>query len=108
MDMFSSRSLSYKLSSLSSEASASSGNNTLSTIQEFSGFNNVISSVCTHTETHKTKKRRGLPGNPGKKILYFIWVLENKLNPDTVFIWFLIPGRILEPSLFSYGFLSTS
>ncbi|XP_010455998.1 PREDICTED: protein indeterminate-domain 12-like [Camelina sativa] len=63
MDMFSSHSLSYKLTSLSTEASASSGN-TLSTIQGFSGFNNVTSSLCTHTETHKNKKRRGLPGNP--------------------------------------------
>ncbi|KAL1225120.1 Protein indeterminate-domain 12 [Cardamine amara subsp. amara] len=64
MDMFSSHSLSYKLSSLSAEPSASSGNTVLSTIQDFSGFNNVVSSLCTHPETHKTKKRRGLPGNP--------------------------------------------
>lgn len=67
MDMFSSHSLSYKLSSLSTDASASSGN-TLGTVQDFSGFNNVISSFCTHKETHKTKKRRGLPGNPGNNI----------------------------------------
>ncbi|ESQ37933.1 hypothetical protein EUTSA_v10028701mg [Eutrema salsugineum] len=59
--MFSSRNWSYKLSSLSAEASASSGN----TIQDFNGLNNVISSrLCTHAETQKTKKRRGIPGNP--------------------------------------------
>ncbi|CAH2071924.1 unnamed protein product [Thlaspi arvense] len=64
MDMFSSRNWSYKLSSLSAQASASS-DNTLSTIQDFNGLNNVISSrLCTHTETQKTKKRRGVPGNP--------------------------------------------
>jgi len=89
MDMFSSHSLSYKLSSLSTEASASSGNNTLSTIQEFSGFHNVISSVCTHTETHKPKKKRGLPGNPGKKIVlsffFSFGFLKNQMNQDTVF-----------------------
>ncbi|VVB07038.1 unnamed protein product [Arabis nemorensis] len=63
MDMFSSHNLSYKLSSLSGDASASSGN-ALSTIQDFSGLNNVASSLCTHTETQKSKKRRGIPGNP--------------------------------------------
>ncbi|XP_006287797.2 protein indeterminate-domain 12 [Capsella rubella] len=65
-NMFLSHSLSYKLSSLSTEASASSGNTLISsTIQDFSGFNHAISSLSTHTETHKiAKKRRGLPGNP--------------------------------------------
>ncbi|KAF3540904.1 hypothetical protein F2Q69_00021499 [Brassica cretica] len=64
MDMFSSRNWSYRPSSLSAEANASSGN-TVSAIQDFNGLNNVISSrLCTHTETQKTKKRRGVPGNP--------------------------------------------
>lgn len=64
--MFSSHNLSYKLSSLSGEPSASSGN-----IQDFSGLNNVASSLCTHTETQKSKKRRGTPGNPGNQNIIF-------------------------------------
>lgn len=64
--MFPSHNLSYKLSSFSTEASASSGN-TLSAVHDFSGLNNVFSSLGTHTETQKTKKRRGIPGNPGIK-----------------------------------------
>ncbi|CAH8301224.1 unnamed protein product [Eruca vesicaria subsp. sativa] len=64
MDMFASRNWSYRPSSLSAEASASSGN-TVSAIQDFNGLNNVISSrLCTHIETQKAKKRRGVPGNP--------------------------------------------
>ncbi|KAF8099843.1 hypothetical protein N665_0236s0005 [Sinapis alba] len=64
MDMFSSRNWSYRPSSLSAEAGASSGN-TVSAIQDVNGLNNGISSLlCTHTETHKAKKRRGVPGNP--------------------------------------------
>lgn len=66
MDMFSSRNWSYRPSSLSAEASASG--NTVSAIQDFNGLNNGISSLlCTHAETQKAKKRRGVPGNPGNK-----------------------------------------
>lgn len=81
MDMFSSRNWSYRPSSLSAEASASSGN-TVSAIQDFNGLNNVISSrLCTHTETQKTKKRRGVPGNPGNTNMiygfnHFNWALN--------------------------------
>lgn len=76
MDMFSSHNLSYKLSSFSAEENASTGN-TLSTIQDFSGLNNVVSSVCTHAETQKVKKRRGIPGNPGdKNIIFFTLFLS--------------------------------
>ncbi|KAJ4910310.1 Protein indeterminate-domain 12 [Raphanus sativus] len=64
MDMFSSRNWSYRPRSLSAEASVSSGN-AVSAIQDFYGLDNVTSSgLCTHTETQKAKKRRGVPGNP--------------------------------------------
>ncbi|CAA7044139.1 unnamed protein product [Microthlaspi erraticum] len=63
MDMFPSQNVSFKLSSLSSEASASSGNS-LSAVHDFSALKNVFSNLRSHTEAQKTKKRRGIPGNP--------------------------------------------
>lgn len=85
MDMFSSRNWSYRPSSLSAEASASSGN-AVSAIQDFYGLDNVTSSgLCTHTETQKAKKRRGVPRNPGNKNTIFLTYFSFYLM--TFFVW---------------------
>jgi len=57
--------------SLSEEASVSSGTR----VQDFGGLNPIVSTISPQTQPPKVKKKRSLPGNPGRTFFYLSYKL---------------------------------